>query len=279
MRYDIPPHSHGSPLQTIPGSFQDELQRALPTDAAIHFLAYSAEFVTAGTQWPAFVLALSDDQWLLLRKHGEAPISAVSAKYAETVLVERTSILLYGQIRIDYASTGATHAATMEFDNVDERRYKEAIERLVGAIENVPIHAQDMALVFERLGNWPLKFRHAAANHLLGGRHIQSGVTWPALTSGYRRELSPAAALLITKQEILLLSEDRTWSQVSGSEKYGIIATYYPRSRLARAYVESHARFSVLHLEMHASHGGETVEILVPRSAADAVEEALRLFQ
>jgi hypothetical protein len=62
--------------------------------------------------------------------------------------------------------------------------------------------------------------------------------------------------------------------------KYGYIATYFPLVRLEGFVFRRHERFISLDLEMHASYGGETLQILFPAERESEVlhvaESALR---
>ncbi|MGA7904830.1 MAG: hypothetical protein WCA06_19540 [Terrimicrobiaceae bacterium] len=55
--------------------------------------------------------------------------------------------------------------------------------------------------------------------------------------------------------------------------KYGGIITYFPLARLADFHVG--ASFGVLALYVHASHGGERLEILFPSDHEGAVSKAM----
>jgi hypothetical protein len=133
---------------------------------------------------------------------------------------------------------------------------------------------------FERKRTHPLKisalmFRNAVPELLPEGRRLAGAVQWPAAYGGFGRELAPAAALLITDHELLLISEESAWVRGPRHAKYGYIATYFPLVRLADFAFLGNGRLSILELRMHASHGGETLQILFPPDSRQEVSRAV----
>jgi hypothetical protein len=100
---------------------------------------------------------------------------------------------------------------------------------------------------------------------------------WPAVRGGFRRELAPAAALLVFERELVLISDEKapSWAEDGSAAKLGGIVTYFPVVRLSDYHVSHQERFSVLALEVHASHGGEKLEILFPSDRESQVLKAL----
>jgi hypothetical protein len=125
-----------------------------------------------------------------------------------------------------------------------------------------------------------MKFRNAAPVALPEGQRLVAVVHWPAIRGGFGRELAPAAVLLATGQELVLLSEEKAWVRGPPQAKYGYVVTYFPLVRLASFDTRWHRRFSILELEMYASHGGESLQILFPseqeQAVAQVVEQAMR---
>ena len=58
---------------------------------------------------------------------------------------------------------------------------------------------------------------------------------------------------------------------------YGGIITYFPLARLDDFHVSRQDRFGVLALHVHASHGGERLEILFPSDHERPISEAMEL--
>ena len=105
---------------------------------------------------------------------------------------------------------------------------------------------------------------------------MSAATQWPAILGGFRRELAPAGALLITERELVLIADEKTPNWYRGEwAKYGGIITYFPLARLDDFHVGRQDRFSVLALHVHASHGGERLEILFPSDHERVVSEAM----
>src|ERR1700730_3086124 len=106
------------------------------------------------------------------------------------------------------------------------------------------------------------------------GRHPVAGhfLRFPARTVSRRCAVG---------DEIVLISEEKTSPrQHSGDlDNFGGIITYFPVVRLADFYVGHQERFGVLALQVHASRGGEKLEIIFPsndeRAVAKAMEQVL----
>src|SRR5207302_11040792 len=127
------------------------------------------------------------------------------------------------------------------------------------------------------LDGWPAEFRNAALRYLPNDRYLVSAIRWPASFDGFKRELTPAGALLLTARELALIVEKPLpWMRLREQQTLGVIVTYFPLIRLARFNISQHERFSILELEMHASHGGEKLEIVFPPEYEQAV---LKLMQ
>jgi hypothetical protein len=168
------------------------------------------------------------------------------------------------------------------FETVGEEFYRDAIDLMLKGIDptlSAPAeNDQDAALISEA---WPMKFRTEAQRYRPKGQRLLAAIQWPAIFCGFQRELCPAGALLVTKREIVLISEEKTSPrQHSGDlHSFGGIITYFPVVRLADFYVGHQERFGVLALQVHASHGGEKLEIIFPsndeRAVAKAMEQVL----
>jgi hypothetical protein len=105
---------------------------------------------------------------------------------------------------------------------------------------------------------------------------LLAATQWPAILGGFRRELAPAGALLVTERELVLIAEEKAPDWYYGEwAKYGGIITYFPLARLADFHVGQQDRFGVLALEVHASHGGERLEILFPFDHERAVSKTM----
>ncbi len=78
----------------------------------------------------------------------------------------------------------------------------------------------------------PIVFRNAVPKILAEGRRPIDGVQWPAVYGWYGRELAPAAALLATDRELVLVSEKSSWVHWPRQAKYGCTHLNSNRYRL-----------------------------------------------
>jgi hypothetical protein len=256
------------------------LQRLSPRDR-IRLLAFNPSHTSQGVRSPATLLTLTDHRWLLVADDEVGGTDVVECNFDDTLLVELTEILLYGQLKIDFVAGGTIGTCIIEFNTVTDKLYREAVHDILRGVEvGTAAEAAEEPAAFVVIETWPIMFRNAVQSTLPEGRRLVGAVQWEAVHGGFRRELSPAAALLATDHELLLISEERAWVRGPGHAKYGHIATYFPLARLARFGLRRHERFSILDLEMHASHGGETLHILFApereQDVANVVESALR---
>jgi len=200
------------------------------------------------------------------------------SEFSETLFVELTSILLFGQLKIYFAAVGTSYSVTINFDTVGEEVYREAIDLILAGIDpalgNAAQKDRKEASVLE---TWPIKFRCEAERYWPKGQHLLTAIRWPAILGGFKRELGPAGALLVTARELVLISEEKSSPrQFTGDlHAFGGIVTFFPRVRLADFHVSHHEQFGVLALQVHASHGGEKLEIIFPSHDEMVVLKAL----
>lgn len=273
-------------VEEVPELFHRALREQLAPQEVIHLLVFNPAYTRPDARSPATLLAVTDRRWLAVSEDeeledAEGRITATGCGFEDALLVELTEILLFGQLKIDFLAQGTAQAWAIEFNTVMDELFREAAQFILRGIEGGPmVTAFSMPKADSLPDTWPLKLRNAVPNVLPADRQLLAAVQWQAVYGGFRRELAPAAALLATKGELVLLSEERAWSRRSGEPKYGCVATYFPLVRLANFSFRQHGRFSVLELEMHASHGGETLQVLFPpeqeRAIAQVVECALR---
>jgi hypothetical protein len=100
----------------------------------------------------------------------------------------------------------------VKFDTVGEEFYREAIDLLLNGIDpTLAIPAAesdgDDALISEA---WPIQFRAEAQRYRPKGQRLLAATQWPAIVDGFRRELAPGGALLVTERELVLISEEKS---------------------------------------------------------------------
>jgi len=197
------------------------LQRLSPRDR-IRLLAFKPSHTSQGVRSPATLLTLTDRRWLLVADDEEGGTAAVECNFDDTLLVELTEILLYGQLRIDFVAGGTAQACLIEFNTVTEDLYREAFRHILRGVEGaIAADPSDKPEVMPVIQTWPIMFRNAVQSTLPEGSHPVAAVQWEAVYGGFRRELSPAAALLSTDHELLLISEERGWFRGPRQAKYG----------------------------------------------------------
>jgi hypothetical protein len=248
----------------------------------VRLLLHAPAFSTAAVKSPATLLAVTSNGWFLTSETQEGGASVENCKFADTLILELTSILLLGQLKIYFAAVGTAYSTTISFNTVGEEHYREAIDFMLAGVDPTlaPGQAEDRD-GGSLLENWPVKFRDEARRYWPKGQRLLTAIYWPAIMSGFQRELAPAGALLITEREFVFISEEkRSPRQLKDAVyEFGGIITFFPRVRLTDFHVSHHDRFGVLALQVHSTHGGEKLEILFPsdeeRTLSNVIERVL----
>lgn len=241
-------------------------------------LIHAPDFSTLGETTPATVLAVTDKAWLIVSKAEDGGAHVEKLEFDNTLFLELQSILLSGQLRVHFAKVGTSYVATTTFNTVEERLYLEAIDAILDGIDPNPSHGADDNLERDKLfESWPPKFRAEAQRYRPKGQPLSAAIQWPAIFSGFKRELCPAAALLVTSREVVVISEEKTSPRRHMGDDYsfGAIITYFPVVRLEDFHVGHEERFGILELWVHARHGGEKLEIIFPADRERAVSKAM----
>jgi hypothetical protein len=274
------PHNYPHKLKSIleaPEQFSEALRSHLSATDAFRLILYAPSASIGDEKVPATVLVVTDDGWLVVSENQDGGISGEQCKFNDTLFLELTSIVLWGQLKIDFASTGTSYSAVIRFSTAEERLYREAIDLVLDGIDRTRASQSEKDRgTAEVLKDWPFKFRNEVLQYLPKGQSLLAAAQWPAIRGGYRRELAPAGALLVTERELVLIAEEKAPDWYYGEwAKYGGIITYFPLARLDDFHVGQQDRFGVLALHVHASHGGERLEILFPSDHERAVSKAM----
>jgi hypothetical protein len=269
-------------ISDAPEPLRSALAEFLPSEEPVRLLAHGPAFTSGEEKSPATLLAVTKNGWILASGTEEGGASVEKSEFSETLFIELTSILLFGQLNIYFATVGTSYSVTIKFDTVGEEVYREAIDLILAGIDPALGDASQEdrreASVFE---TWPIKFRSEAERYWPTGQRLLTAIQWPAIFGGFKRELGPAGALLVTPRELVLISEEkRSPRQFTGDlHAFGAIVTFFPRVRLADFHVSHHEQFGILALQVHASHGGEKLEIIFPsqdeRPLLKVLEEVL----
>lgn len=265
-------------IDEAPEPFSRALAGNFPSQKAVRLLIYAPVVTVENVRSPATVLVLTEQAWILASEHDDGSVSVDKCSFNDTLFLQLTSIVLWGELKIEYASVRTSYSAMMRFSTVGEELYWEAIDFVLSRID------QARAPVIEKDRNgdavleaWPLHFRSEARRYLPAGQRLLAAAQWPAILGGFRRELAPAGALLVTERELVLMVDEKepSWAQCGTAAKFGGIITYFPLVRLGDFHVSHQERFSVLALEVHARLGGERLEIFFRSDHEKQVLEAL----
>jgi hypothetical protein len=252
--------------------FRAALRRELSAEEPARLLIYTPPWESYKARSPATVLALTNRGWLLMAETADGATGITRSDFAQTLLVELTDILLHGALRIAFVANGGAQSVTIEFNTVMQRYYDEAVQLVLDGMDGIEASATvDQAEWEPLLGPLPLKFRNAFLKFTPRGERLLALLQWPAVFGTRRRwfqhELAPEAALALTDRELLLISEEKTWSwlRIGRPNKYGYLVTHCPLSRLEGYRVGESRPLATLDLTLRAGGAvGDTVQIALP---------------
>jgi hypothetical protein len=272
-------------VSDAPEPFRSALAESLPSGEPVRFLVHAPSFTTGDEKSPATVLAVTNNGWLIASETEGGRPAIEKSDFGDTLFVELKSILLFGQIRIAFAAGESSRSAAIKFEMVEEDFHQEAIDLVLAGIdpEITGIAEKDRSKV-SIFRNWPLKVRNEAQRYSPRGQPLLAALEWPPIFDVPQRELAPARALLITKRELVVISEENPSpaelppeksSTGEPKERLGEIITFVPRVRVAGFNVSHQGSFDVLALQVRGTHGGENLEINLPSDEAKAVSNAM----
>ena len=268
-------------VHDVPEPMRGALVENVPSRESIRLLVHApgVSMKEDEPQISATLLAVTSEGWLVVSESEEEHVSVEKCKFDDTLFLELTSIFLWGELKIHFASVGTSYSAIMRFSTVKEELYREAIDLLLDRIDQTPAQVtpeddEDTASIFE---NWPIEFRTEALRYRPKWQRILSATRWPPVVDGFRRTLYPAGALLVTERELVLISQEKTSPRLQTGDlhKIGGIIIYFPLVRLSDFHVSHQERFGVLALEAHAKHGGKRLEIMFPADYEKAVSKVM----
>lgn len=275
---------HPIALEELPTPFRRVLEERL-TERPDHML-YSPP-LEAGRWLRASLLVLTPTGWLALHEVADGGVAAHHANYDDTLLLERSTVLHHGTLRLDYVSKGSLQTVSLPFDAARADDYEDAVYRFLGSIDKQPGHFVNHGELDARLDALPLRFHNSALHYLPLGRQLEAVVHWPACLGAHHlwstEELAPEAMLLLTDRELILVSEERTRSWLRLDQpavRYGSIVTYLPLARLGDCRMEvGEEPLAVLEVELHAGNvwsphdtpAADMARIGLPRAMVDEV--------
>ncbi|MGB8368607.1 MAG: hypothetical protein ACLPYZ_11185 [Limisphaerales bacterium] len=257
-------------MDEAPEPFRRVLSAHLSPADSIRLLVFSPADETFDKRPPSTLLAVTTSGWVVVADADGGP-TAVRCDFADTLLVELTNILLYGRLKIDFVAEGRTQSVAIEFSTVTDRLFQEAVQLLLDGMDGISaaIPIED-SKADSLLCSLPLKFWNAVIEFRPVSQPVLAVLHWPALLGGrrrwFQRELAPEAILVLTGRELMVISEEKTWSwlRIGHINKYGCIATHCPLSRLKRFQINERGQLNTLELELRAKQDGAKVEVPFP---------------
>ena len=265
-------------IEDTPRPFREALLHRVDEGENIRHLIHSPAFATGKFRSLASLLCVTDKRWLIVLCEKDGSTTVGESTYDSILLVELTIILLSGQLKIDFVFKGEARSTALQFNTVMKRDYLRAIQDVLTAIDGVKGEEEKGDLRNTPiLRDWPLKFRNMSILYAPGNSSLVDGVQWTEVYGLFHRQLSPAAAMLLTERYIVVIAEEKPgWLQFRPRANYGQIITYLPRNRLAKFQIRQAARFSLLELEGHRGDGGEKLVIMLPHDKEEAVSRLLK---
>ena len=274
-------------VDDVPRPFRDALKDRISPKEHVQSLIYSPAFstlenfpadstpVTPGRILaPASLLAVLEDRWLAATDEEEG-VNVEESRFADTLFLELTSILLSGELKIYFGAVGTYYVSTLPFNTVGEEVYREAIGLILDGIDQTKSTSYDHNTSLLR--SWPLKFRLEAERYCPKGQPLITASRWTSLNDELDEALCPSGALLITERELVFISEQKAFPRQHAGDlhKFGGIITYFPLIRLSDFHISHHGHFGVLALLTHAAHGSQKLEIAFPSDREKAVQQTM----
>jgi hypothetical protein len=266
-------------IDDAPELFRGVLADNFPAKEPVRLLVHAPTFATAGARSPATVLAVTNVGWFLATEKEEGAVSIQKCGFSDTLFLELTSILLWGQLKIHFAAAGTSYSALVRFDTVGEKFYRDAIDLILSSIQPTlgeTIDSDDNSVLISE--SWPLHFRTEAQRYRPKNQRLLAATQWPSVMGGFQRELFPAGALLVTERELVLISEEKISPRQHPGDlhRFGGIVTYLPIAQLSDFHLSQHERFDVLALQVHSMHGAEKLEIVFPADHEKALSRVMK---
>jgi hypothetical protein len=265
-------------IEDTPAPFREALLQRVNEHENIRHLIHSPAFATGRFRSLASVLCVTDKRWLIVLCEKDGSTTVGESPYDSILLVELTIILLYGQLKMDFAINGEARSIALQFNTVMKRDYLRAIQDILIVIDGGEGLREKRDLRDSPiLRDWPLKFRNISILYAPENCCLLGGVNWPEVYGAFHRQLSPAAAMLLTERYIVIIAEEKPgWLQFRPRTNYGQIISYLPINRLAKFEMHRAARFAVLELEVHRGDGGEKLIIMLPLDKEEAASRLLK---
>jgi hypothetical protein len=180
--------SRAASIKDLPSPFREALLGRLQPDEAIQHLMLSPAFATQKYRARASLFCITDRRWLIVLKEEDRSTTIGQATFEETLIVELTIILLYGQIRIDYVKDGLTQSIELQFNTVVNHLYLCAIRDLLDGIDGIRSVREGLEEKSSPIiRDWDLKFRNIALIYSPRSSEFLDGAYWHEILGGFSR--------------------------------------------------------------------------------------------
>lgn len=226
-----------SPLQA-PEPLRSALLGVLRDNDSMHSIVFAPQDKIAGQTIPASVLVLLQKDWIFAGANDQNNLVVVRLPYNQLLMVEITSILLFGRLQLDFADNGQARNVVAYFNTVTEGLYEGAVQEMLNAIDDVSSIEVSKNDNISGIKSIPLKFSNNLLKYLPMGQQVLAVAHWaaaPAPNFGiFHHEKAPEGVLALTERELLLITDqqDQGWFDATPTSNYGVAVTHCPLSRI-----------------------------------------------
>ena len=277
-------------LSDAPPALAEALRQFNEISEAPDALIFSPAFSTMDLHRPASLLALTRTHWAIAI-HSKVPagqpadqegsadlISAFASPFTQTPAVELSILLLDGRMAVHGGGNSST-ALVIYFNTVMEKMYRDvvffALEQMTAKADGIGEEIPDSPR--SPKPSLSMKFHSAIERFTPPGRTVHSYAAWPAVFGGFHRRLSPAAMLVRTQSELILISDEPPSGGLfqDPQQNLGYVVTYMPLQHIRGVELGAAGRLAALEINLTAGQISESIVALVPaESAAAAVQVA-----
>jgi hypothetical protein len=264
-------------IEQAPEPLRGALTRTLRLNDSVRCLIFGPIQKVIGKVSPASLLAILNDEWVVIICGEDGQPKVYRCDFTATLFAELTESLLYGRLRLAFVERDHVQAVEVHFNTVMDWLYREALELLLRGLDGGRERGSGGGNRVGAVEVLPLKFRNGIRRYLPAGDDVLEFVHWPAAFERrwylFWRERSPEGVLLLTKTQLLLISEEKAWwLGRTGTAKYGYVVTYWPLSRVASVQVTNHEASAALDVTLSANQFCAGFKIDFPDERRAAVE-------
>src|SRR3981081_3035669 len=98
-------------VNEAPEPFSNALKDDLPSEKPVRLLIHAPALSIAEVRSPTTVFGVIEDCWVVAFENEDGSVSVDKCAFTDTLFLELTSTLLWGRLKIHYASVGRSYAA------------------------------------------------------------------------------------------------------------------------------------------------------------------------